>query len=154
MTGSGSRTCIIWAADCICFGVFDVDFLGSLDVLSIGFGNENDLHGLMKLSAFSPICRLGGGWLHYVAFQGRRLDLSNLAFIMIDELRWGGWGMHCICFGAVRLLKIFPFSIETGRPSLLSCHCVCSRHCGLSFLLQISSGCIHGVQTLLIGGVD
>jgi hypothetical protein len=66
MTGSGSRTCIIWAADCIGFGVFDMDFLGSLDVLSIGFGNENDLHGLMKLSAFS-LLSMGGGWLHYEA---------------------------------------------------------------------------------------
>jgi hypothetical protein len=67
-----------------------VDFLGSLDVLSIGFGNENDLHGLMKLSAFSPLYQVGVGWLHYVAFQGRRLDLSNLVFIMIDESRWCG----------------------------------------------------------------
>jgi hypothetical protein len=36
-----------------------MDFLGSLDVLSIGFGNENDLHGLMKLSAFSPLVNWG-----------------------------------------------------------------------------------------------
>lgn len=48
-----------------------MDFLGSLDVLSIGFGNENDLHGLMKLSAFSPFCQRGVvGWLHCVAIRG------------------------------------------------------------------------------------
>jgi len=61
-----------------------MNFLGSLDVHSIWFGNENDLHGLMKLSAFSPCGQLGGGWLHYVAFQGRRLDLSNLVFFHHD----------------------------------------------------------------------
>lgn len=68
-----------------------MDFLGSLDdVPSIGFGNENDLHGLMKLSAFSPLVNWGGGWLHYVAFQGRRPGFSNLVLIMIDELAWRG----------------------------------------------------------------
>lgn len=50
-----------------------------LDVLSIGFGNENDLHGLMKLSAFSPFCQRGGGWLVALCgYQGRRPDLSSL----------------------------------------------------------------------------
>jgi hypothetical protein len=60
--------------------------LDSLDHLSIGFGNENDLHGLMKLSAFSPFRQWEGGWLHHVAFQGRRWTFY-LDFIMIDELR-------------------------------------------------------------------
>jgi hypothetical protein len=32
--------------------------------------------------------------------------------------------MHYICFGAVRLLKNPPYSIEIGTPSFLSRHCV------------------------------
>jgi hypothetical protein len=48
-----------------------VDFLGSLDdVPSIGFGNENDLHGLMKLSAFSPLVNWGGGLVALRGFSG------------------------------------------------------------------------------------
>ena len=58
-----------------------MDFLGSLDVLSIRFGNENDLHGLMKLSAFSPFCQRGvGGWLHCVAVRGVVRTHPTLSF--------------------------------------------------------------------------
>jgi hypothetical protein len=53
-------------------------FLGSLDVLSLGFGNENDLHGLMKLSAFSPLRQWGVVGCITWLFRGRRLDLSTL----------------------------------------------------------------------------
>jgi hypothetical protein len=56
-----------------------MDFLGSLDVLSIGFGNENDLHGLMKLFRVLSFLLTGGGWLVALCgYQGRRPDLSNL----------------------------------------------------------------------------
>jgi hypothetical protein len=58
-----------------------MNFLDSLDVLSIGFGNENDLHGLMKLSAFSPFGQLGAAGCIVWLFQGRRLDLSNLLLL-------------------------------------------------------------------------
>ena len=62
-----------------------MDFLGSLDVLSIGFGNENDLHGLMKLSAFSFVY---GQWEVVgciVWLLGASSGLIQPCLFMIDE---------------------------------------------------------------------
>ena len=131
-------------------------FLGSLDVLSIGFGNENDLHGLMKLSALSPLVNWGGGWLHYVAFQGRRLDLSNLVIVMIDEFRWDAGGCIAFVLGLLGFSKSPHSPPKVGHPSFSFISlCVCVRVHAIvvfPFLLQIPSGCIHRVQILLIGG--
>jgi hypothetical protein len=68
---------------------------------------------------------MGGGWLHHVAFQGASSGLIYLGFIMVDESRGCGWGIHCICFGAVRLLENPPFSIDIRQPSSPFRHCVC-----------------------------
>jgi hypothetical protein len=99
MTGSGSHTCIIWAADCIDSVSLTWIFSVPLDVLSIGFGNENDLHGLMKLSAFSHFCQWSiGRWLVALCgFSVASLGLLQLwSFLMIDELESECClGMHC-----------------------------------------------------------
>jgi hypothetical protein len=62
-----------------------MDFLGSLDVLSIRFGNENDLHGLMKLSAFSPFCQRGWVVGCIVWLLGASSGPIQPRLIMIDE---------------------------------------------------------------------
>lgn len=60
----GSRACIIWAADCIYFGVLHMTFPPLLDVPSILFGNENDSHGLMTRPVpFRVLSYLVGGGL-------------------------------------------------------------------------------------------
>lgn len=70
-----------------------MNFLGSLDVLSIGFGNENDLHGLMKLSALSPFGQLGAAGCIMWLFRGVVWTCPTFSsFIMIDELGRGCWG--------------------------------------------------------------
>jgi hypothetical protein len=92
-----------------------MNFLGSLDVLSIGFGNENDLHGLMKLSAFSPFGQVGGGWLHYVTSAASSgFAQSSLASSLMG---WEGVvrGMRCICLEAFRLLENLPSASKLGN---------------------------------------
>jgi len=64
-----------------------MNFLGSLDVLSIRFGNENDLHGLMKLSAFSHFSSIGRWLVALFGFAAASPGLFRLrSFFMIDEL--------------------------------------------------------------------
>jgi hypothetical protein len=75
-----------------------VDFLGSLDdVPSIGFGNENDLHGLMKLSAFSPLVNWRGvvGCITWL-FRGVVRAFPTLSSSRL--MSWGGVVRGCIAF--------------------------------------------------------
>jgi len=64
-------------------------------------------------------------------------------------------GMHCICFGAFRLLENPPFSVEIGQPSFPFIS-LCVFATLRSFLSLAKFIWLHtrGGQILLIGGAD